>query len=233
MKREVPLVITIVTGIVIIVTFVIPHSPFGTLQDRLTNWFIIVSGFTTLLGLDSLIQYHLVRIRDRRKESGYSIVLLLSFFITFALGLYSWIRFRSPLEPISPTGWIYNFVLLPLQGTMFAILAFFITSAAYRAFRVKSLESTLLLLTACLVMLARVPAGNWIWTQIAHLIGAVFHSVNGNQLAQTRVLSEPTNWVLAVPQMAAKRGITFGISLGYIAMSIRIILGIERAWLAS
>jgi hypothetical protein len=232
-KREVPLIITIVTGVVIILTFVIPHSPFGTLQDRLYNWFIIVSGFTTLLGLDSLIQYHLKKIRDRRKDSGYSIVLLLSFFITFALGLYSWIKFRSPLVPISPTGWIYNYMLLPLQGTMFAILAFFITSAAYRAFRIKSLESTLLLLTACLVMLARVPAGNWIWTQIAHLIGAVFHSVDGSALAQAPVLSEPTNWVLSVPQMAAKRGITFGISLGYIAMSIRIILGIERTYLSS
>jgi len=233
MKREVPLIITIVTGIAIIVTFVIPHNPFGTMQDRLTNWFIIVSGFTTLLGLDSLIEYHLRKIRDRRKESGYSIVLLVSFFITFALGIYSWIRFRSPLEPVSPTGWIYNYMLLPLQGTMFAILAFFITSAAYRAFRIKSLESTLLLLTACLVMLARVPAGNWIWAQIAHLVAAIFPTVDGHALAQTRVLSTPTNWVLAIPQMAAKRGITFGISLGYIAMSIRIILGIERTYLSS
>lgn len=233
MKREVPLVITVVTGLVIVITFVIPHNPFGTLQDRLTNWFIIVSGFTTVLGLDSLIQYHLLRIRDRRKDRGYSVVLLVALFVTFALGLYSWIRFRSPLEPISPTGWIYNYVLLPLQGTMFALLAFFITSAAYRAFRVKSLESTLLLATACLVMLARVPIGNWLWAQVAHLVGLIVPQIDARALAQTKVLSNPTNWILSVPQMAAKRGIGFGIALGSIAMSIRIILGIERTYLSS
>lgn len=233
MKREVPLVITIVTGVLIIVAFIIPHNPFATLQDRLTNWFIIVSGFTTLLGLDSLIQYHLLRIRDRRQDRGYSVVLLASFFLTFGLGLYSWIRFRSPLLPSSPNGWIYTFVLIPLQATMFALLAFFITSAAYRAFRIKTLESTLLLATACLVMIARVPIGNSIWHGIAHLVAHVIPGINAGHLAQTPVLSAPTEWILSVPQMAAKRGISFGIALGSIAMSIRIILGIERTYLSS
>jgi uncharacterized membrane protein YhaH (DUF805 family) len=233
MKNEVPLLIVIVTGIAIVVTFVIPHNPFGTLQNRLDNWYIIVLGFTTLLGMDSLIEYHLRRIRDRRKDSFYSVVLLLSFFVTFVLGIYSWIKFRSPLEPMSPTGWMYTYVLLPLQGTMFALLAFFITSAAYRAFRIKSLESTLLLVTACLVMLARVPIGNQLWAQFAHLVGAVIPGVKGNALAQSPVLSTVTNWLLQVPQMAAKRGINLGIALGTIAMSIRIILGIERSYMSS
>jgi hypothetical protein len=233
MKREVPLVITIVTGVAIVVTFVIPHNPFGSLQDRLMNWFIIVTGFTTLLGLDSLIRHHLLRIRDRRKDRWYSVVLLISFFATFVLCIYSWIRFRSPTEPMSPAGWIYSFMIVPLQSTMFALLAFFITSAAYRAFRVKSLEATLLLATACLVMIARVPIGNWLWASVAHLIAAVFPGIDADALASIKVLSTPTEWLLAVPQMAAKRGINFGIALGGIAMSIRIILGIERTYLSS
>ena len=232
MKRQVPIIITFVTGVAIVVTFVIPHNPFGSLQDRLTNWYVIVLGFTSLLGLDSLITYHLIKIRDRRKDAWYSVALLISFFLTFAIGVYSWIRFRSPLEPSSPGGWMYNYVMLPLQGTMFALLAFFITSAAYRAFRIKTLESTLLLLTACLVMLARVPIGNWLWTGIAHLAGNVFPGVDGNALARVPVLTGPTDWILQVPQMAAKRGINFGIALGGIAMSIRIILGIERTYLS-
>ena len=233
MKRELPIIITFATGVAIVVTFVIPHNPFGTLQNRLDNWYSIVFGFTTLLGLDSLIQHHLLKIRDRRKDAWYSVALLVTFFGTFILGIYSWIRFRSPLEPSSLSGWLYNYAMLPLQGTMFALLAFFITSAAYRAFRIKTLESTLLLLTACLVMLARVPVGNWLWVQLAHGIAAVFPHVNGDALANTKVLSDPTNWILQVPQMAAKRGINFGIALGGIAMSIRIILGIERTYLSS
>jgi hypothetical protein len=233
MKNQVPIIITFITGVAIVVTFVIPHSPFGTLQDRLTNWYMIVLGFTSLLGLDSLIRHHLLRIRDRRRDSWYSVILLVAFLLTFVLGVFSWARFRSPLEPGSPGGWLYIYVMLPLQGTMFALLAFFITSAAYRAFRIKTLESTLLLLTACLVMLARVPIGNWLWAGIAHLIAAVFPSVNADALANAPVLSAPTNWILQVPQMAAKRGINVGIALGGIAMSIRIILGIERTYLSS
>lgn len=232
MKREVPLVITFVTGVAIVVTFVIPHAPFGNLQDRLYNWYVIVAGFTTLLGLDSLIKYHLRKLRDRKAGSWYSLVLLASLLTTFAIGIYSWVRFKSPLDPLSPGGWMYSYVMLPLQGTMFAILAFFITSAAYRAFRVKTLESTLLLVTACLVMLARVPIGNWLWSQLAQLIAALFPAIDAPSLARAPVLSEPTNWVLQIPQMAAKRGISFGIALGGIAMSLRIILGIERTYLS-
>jgi hypothetical protein len=233
MKRQIPIIITFVTGVAIVVTFVIPHNPFGSLQDRLTNWYVIVAGFTSLLGLDSLISYHLIKIRDRRKDAWYSVVLIFCFFLTFAVGIYSWIRFKSPLEPSSPGGWMYNYVMLPLQGTMFALLAFFITSAAYRAFRVKTLESTLLLLTACLVMLARVPIGSWLWGHVAHGVSAVIPSINGDALAHAPVLSGPTDWLLQVPQMAAKRGINFGIALGGIAMSVRIILGIERTYMSS
>ena len=39
------------------------------------------------------------------------------------------------------------------------------------------------------------------------------------------------DWVMTVPNTAAQRGILIGVSLGAIATSIKIIFGIERAYL--
>ncbi|HFD04892.1 MAG TPA: hypothetical protein ENJ25_01970 [Firmicutes bacterium] len=93
---------------------------------------------------------------------------------------------------------------------MFALLSFFIASAAYRAFRARNMDATLLLITAVLVMLGRVPVGYQMW----HSFPAV------------------AEWIMAVPQMAAKRGILIGVSLGSLAVSLRIMLGIERSYLS-
>lgn len=106
--------------------------------------------------------------------------------------------------------YVYIHMIVPLQATMFALLAFFISSAAYRAFRARTLEATLLLIAAAIVMLGRVPIGKMIWGQFP-------------------VISD---WILNVPQLAAKRAINLGAYLGAIAMSLRLILGIERTYLS-
>ena len=51
MKKEIPLAITFLTGVIIVVTFFIPHQPFGSMQQRLLIWYSIVLGFTLLLGV--------------------------------------------------------------------------------------------------------------------------------------------------------------------------------------
>lgn len=93
---------------------------------------------------------------------------------------------------------------------MFALLAFFIASASYRAFRARNLEATLLLITAVIVMLGRVPAGYMLWHKLPPI----------------------TSWILNVLQLGPMRGIMIGIALGTVAMSLRLILGIERTYLS-
>jgi hypothetical protein len=171
LKRTVPLVIVFLTAIVLIVAFFIPHKPFGDLESRFLNWTAIVSGFTLLLGLDSLTKHHIVKVWRRQPGWPYSLMLLLALAVTVVLGLYSWFKYRSPFDLRAPFMWLYTFMIIPLQSTMFASLAFFIVSAAYRAFRIRNFSATLLLIAACLVMIGNVPLGSSFWHLVATLLG--------------------------------------------------------------
>ena len=101
-----------------------------------------------------------------------------------------------------------------MMATMFATLAFYIASAAFRAFRARTAEATLLLLTATLVMFWRVP------------IGEAFLNLLPGDL--------PTlinQFIMGGVNLAVQRGIIIGAALGAAALSLRIILGIERTYM--
>ncbi len=232
LKRTLPLIIVFASALLIIVAFFIPHRPFGDLESRFLNWFAIVSGFTFLLGLDSLTRHHLTRVLRRSPGWGHSLLLVLSLFATIALGLYSWVRFRSPFALQAPFMWLYTYMIIPLQSTMFASLAFFIVSAAYRAFRVRNFAATLLLLAAVLVMVGNVPLGSSIWRGFAAVLNLVAPALGFERIAAWEGLAAVKDWLMSVPQAAAGRGIGLGIALGGIAMSLRIILGIERTYMS-
>ena len=105
--------------------------------------------------------------------------------------------------------WLFNNIQVPMDATMFSLLAFFIASAAYRAFRARTFEATLLLVTAIIVMIGNVPVGDLMWSEASSL----------------------KQWILNNPNLSARRGIILGVSLGVISQSIRIILGVERSYL--
>ncbi len=263
MKKEVPLAITFISGLLLVLALFIPHKPFGNLEEIFNDWFIIVSGFTLLLGIDSLLGYNFHKIKRKDKDAPFALILILSFFITLAWGIIEILRTpeHNPFSPSSTFSlYFYNYIFIPLQSTMFAILSFFIASAAYRAFRAKEINSALLLVSAVLVMLGRVPLGQDAAPyviSVIFLIFAVYFYAESTGITETRTkliyilvalifvaliyplgwvyfkkhIPEFADWLMNIPQMAGKRGIMIGIALGGIAMSIRIILGIERTYM--
>lgn len=204
MRRSLPLTICLVMGVVMMIQFFIPHPVSVGFYDLTTKWIRIVSAFALVLGVGSLILYHLDRLQRRRPGWVYSIITLVALLVTAFVGLARGVKPGSPLQEV-----IFKNMLVPLNASMFAILAFYMASAAYRAFRARTKEAALLLIAAFIVMLGMVPIGTAIWGK----------------------LPEVAEWILSVPNMAAKRAILFGVALGAIATSLKVILGIERGWL--
>jgi len=203
-KRQFPLFIAFVMGVVFIFQYYIPHPYSEGMLTEVSEWLRIITGFAIILGIASLSHLHYKKIQRKEPGWGYSYVVYLSMIITVVVGLWS-----GGKEEGSGLGWIYNYTLVPLQGTMFSILAFFVASAAYRAFRAKTKEATVLLIAGTIVMFGRVPLGEYLVSNIGGL----------------------AEWILNVPNTAARRAILIGISLGVIATSLKIIFGIERGYL--
>jgi hypothetical protein len=188
--------------------YYVPHPRSELMLTEVTKWLQIISGFALVLGVTSLFHLHAVKIRRREPGWGYSFVLYAGMLGTIAIGL--WVNGKESLNgAMTAFGWIYSNMMVPLQGTMFAILAFFIASAAYRSFRARSREAALLLIAAIIVMMGRVP------------LGEILLPVSGDL----------TQWILNVLNASVRRAILIGISLGAVALSLKIIFGVERAYL--
>ncbi len=215
MRIRIPLAIVFILGIFGALTFLIPHPFIQSIDSEFRNSVLrIIYAFSLVLGVGSIINHHIEKIKRKKEHWEYSYVLLISLFLTSIIGLFGGIEGKGPLPTkIGQFAFdiqaIYMNIAVPLGATMFALLAFFMASASYRAFRARNFESFLLLLAAFIVMFGSMPP-------IARC------------LPKLPFISE---WILNVPNTAAKRGIGFGITLGVIATSLKIILGIERGWL--
>jgi uncharacterized membrane protein len=217
MKRRIPLLLVLVLGIFAAIAAFVPHPAIWHVDETLRNDVMrILSAFGLVLGIGSILQHHLLKIKRHAQHWQYSYITIIMLIITAIVGVFGGIDPNRPgLLPTHIGSFsfhmqtLYTNVMVPLGATMFAMLAFFMASAAYRAFRARTVEATLLLASAFVLMLGAVPLGRMIHHQLPSF----------------------AEWILTVPNTAAKRGILFGVELGIFATSLKIVLGIERGWL--
>ena len=210
MRREIPLLITGIVGIGFVIQYFVPHFPFNNLSNWFSDWFSIIGACAIVLGALNLMKMSAVKVMDRKADWGYSAVIIASFLLIVIIGLAEGREFRVAGTKFD---WIYNYIYIPLSATMFSILAFYVASASYRAFRARNFEATLLLVAAFFVMLGRVPVGDII----------------SGFMPEGARLSDLASWVMNYPQAAGQKAIMIGIGLGSVSTSLRIILGIERS----
>jgi hypothetical protein len=217
-KREVPLLITAVIGLFMILSFFVPHQAVSVPADFLQASAVILVAFGYVLGGANALRVNFDAIYRRQPGWGYKVVLVVSLLATVTIGAIEGPGF---LNEGMRSKWIYDWIYSPMSSTMFALLAFFIASAAFRAFRIRTVEAGLLAAAALIVMLGRVPLGDLMtdWA-LKWFPGGNLH------------LSTIQQWIMDVPQNTAKRAILIGAALGVMATGLRVILGIERSYLS-
>ena len=234
MKRFVPLLITAVGGFALIVAYFIPHMQ--VLGETVCVWFDVLASIAFILGGGNLIKTQLKLIANRARGWGYSLVVVVSFLVTLFVGLgkigvspspeFPGFAWSGPYREAGSSFWFfYQYAFQPLTATMYALLAFYVASAAFRAFRAKNLEAVLLLGTAFIILLSRTFAGILLTSWIDPARWSGFRYLTGLRLENLAL------YIMSVFNTAGNRAIMIGIALGIVATSLRVLLGVDRSYL--
>ena len=227
-RRGIVRLITLLGGLYAAVEFFWPVHPMPTPDDPTAvgnfltpsvvpfgNYVNAIVGWTVGLGVINLCQVHGKRLIKGGSNSFNSAAFFLSMILMTVIGIL------QKAHPNSVNKDLYDILfvggLVSLDATMFSIVAFYIVSAAYRAFRIRSVEATLLLVTAIIVMLGQIAVGQWLT-----------HWLPSTGLLHNLRIESIRSWILTIPNSAVTRAISFGLGIGSLAVALRIWLGLER-----
>ena len=200
-KRTIPLAIVSVMALVLVVDYFIAIPVLDSLGSNLKDWGTLTAAFALFLGIANISRTHVLKVTRRSPKWWLSLWTILVMFVFFILGV---VDLRAPAY----VTW-YTIIQSGIGTTTNSLLAFYIASAAYRALRIKTGESAVLVVAAVLAMMFNAP------------VGGTIHPL----------LPGIGKWVLDVPNAAAFRGIILGIATGVIALGVRMILQIEKSYL--
>lgn len=204
MKREGPIAVLVLVGIAYIASVMLAGPSLEPVQKTLDDWYKVVVGFTTFVGVVSLTQVNGRQVLRRAGGWIYNAILLVILYGYILLGIFGGLKNVA-------FNLIYNNILTPILMTIFSTLTFWIGSAAYRAFRAKSFDSAVLLISAVIVMIGRVTLG----------------------AAISPHLPKWAAWIVGVPTLAGMRAIEMGAAIGGVVLALRMITGLERSFMGS
>jgi hypothetical protein len=199
-RREIFTAIFIIVSVIIMIEFY-----FGQPKVAVTNlksWGGILWSWSQLFGAVALILSNIRRVRRRVRGWYWFIVVLISWFFTFAI---------SFINPEAYTFYITADIIgRTLNVGMVAYGGVYSLTVFQRgSFGIKSPDVAILMFSIVMGLFLNAPITPIIWDQIP-----VF-----------------ADWLKNVPGSAANSALLIGIALGTIAMYVRAALGYERAYL--
>jgi type IV secretory pathway VirB2 component (pilin) len=194
--------ITLFTGLVILLVYIVQLPYLGELRKLFLQWFAILAAVAMIVGAINLANVHAQKIIHWRSNRFYSLVLLVSMLMTIALGF----RFK-PTDPVLV--WVYNYIQMPVEASLMALLAIILAFIGTRLFR-KRLDwfSGLFFVTVLIILSGSISLANL--------------KLPGLALVKT--------WIEQIWAMGGLRGIVIGVGLGTIVTGLRVLVGVERPY---
>jgi hypothetical protein len=200
LSRDLVLVITIITAVALIIDYYYQYDPLNAFANEMNTWAVLFAGWLAALAVVSTTIRSMNEVKTRVPNKWpYSIWLMVCLWGTMGIG--------AILGPGSTQfEWLFTNVARAVYGAMQATTAFFIVTAAYRSFRARSLETSIMLVVAILVALGNITIGAAIWPGFRPI----------------------RDWLYNVPMAFGLSAIYITMAIGAIALGIRTLLGVER-----
>jgi len=199
MKRPLPLIVGILSGLVVLAAmFFIPQG--GGILTMVLNWVIIVAATALLVAIASLVITHLRFIASGKKGFLLSLVLVISFLATLVFGLL-----RGVDDPVF-LKWV-GAIIRPIETALLGLVALVMMSAAMKIFRERG----------------------WSALTVSFGVSAIVFLILGLGFLQNLnipELNEVIRVVEALPMIGA-RGLLIGIGIGLLMMAFRVLFGME------
>ncbi|HEY3415242.1 MAG TPA: hypothetical protein VGM23_00030 [Armatimonadota bacterium] len=225
-KKWLTIVCTFVAGLYFLLEFLIPaHKlPDGSMGNFITPTTGPVSNYVQYifmwmlgLGIISLGIVHGRRLLKRLPGWHNSLAFFVAAISITVVGFMTNAGVAGPKAVQATYDTLFVGFFSNLDSAVFALLAFYIASAAYRAFRVRTVEAGLLMASALLVMLGLVSVGVMLTSGIP--IGSPWAFFRLERLSV---------WILSVVNMPGQRAVAIGVAVGSLAMAMRLWLSLER-----
>jgi hypothetical protein len=206
-RRQIPLALTFIVGIIITANWFIDVTPLNDLSNTITNFNTVMVAFMMGFAGVNILMIHTRRIQKNMSSGNtidvvYSVLLLGSLIIWTAIGIFMG-RSSDTYQ------WLYTNFNLPLSSTAYAATLFYLASATYRVIRARSTETTILVVVSIVVIMGNMP---------------MF-------VTYIPALMTVKNWLADIVVTAAYRAITIGVGLGGILMGVRTLLAMETGFL--
>lgn len=207
-KRLLSVILTAIAisfGLIVLAGYFIQFPLLAILQVTLLRWSVILAALALLVGVANLLTVHWGKASSSQKGSFYSMLLVIALLVTLGVAGY-----------LGPTAdwslWLYNYIQIPVETSLMAILSVALAYAAVRLLRRRmNVFSAIFIATGLLMLLGTAP-----------LFGVLIPGLHGAFGIKTLIAQ--------IPAVAGARGILLGVALGTIATGLRVLMGVDRPY---